>query len=43
VGKVLHAMIRNRDEEKVQYAFIKAADAVVMAAAELETMLAKVS
>jgi PiT family inorganic phosphate transporter len=43
VGKVFRAMIRNRDEEKVQNSFIKAADAVVMAAAELETMLSKVS
>jgi len=43
VGNVLRTMIRNRDEEKVQYAFIKAADAVVMAAAELETILAKIA
>ncbi|MFA6603948.1 MAG: DUF47 family protein [Patescibacteria group bacterium] len=43
VGNVLHAMVRNRDEEKVQYEFIKAAEAVVMASAELETMLAKIS
>jgi uncharacterized protein Yka (UPF0111/DUF47 family) len=43
VISVLNAIIKNRDEEKVQYAFIKAADAVVMATAELETMLAKVS
>jgi PiT family inorganic phosphate transporter len=43
VGGVLRTMIRNRDEEKVQYAFIKAADAVVMAAVELETILAKIA
>ncbi|MDD5251469.1 MAG: DUF47 family protein [Patescibacteria group bacterium] len=40
---VLRAMIRNRDEEKVQNSFLKAADAVVMSATELETMLAKIS
>jgi PiT family inorganic phosphate transporter len=43
MGNVLRTMIRNRDEEKVQNSFIKAADAVVMAAAELETILAKIS
>lgn len=43
MADVLRAMIRNRDEEKVQNSFIKAADAVVMAAAELETILAKIS
>lgn len=43
VGNVLRSIIRNRDEEKVQNAFIKAADAVVMATAELETILAKIS
>jgi len=43
VGNVLRTIIRNRDEEKVQNAFIKAADAVVMATAELETILAKIS
>lgn len=40
---VLRAMVRNRDEEKVQYEFIKAADAVVMATSELEIMLSKIS
>jgi PiT family inorganic phosphate transporter len=43
VGSVLLSIIKNRDEEKVQYEFIKAADAVVMATAELETMLAKIA
>jgi len=43
VRGVLRTMVRNRDEEKVQYEFIKAAEGVVMAAAELETMLAKIS
>lgn len=42
-GGVLRTIIRNRDEEKVQYEFIKAADGVVMATAELETMLAKIA
>lgn len=43
VGKVLRAMIRNRDEEKVQNEFIKAAEAVVAATVELETILAKIA
>jgi len=43
VGSVFRTMVRNRDEEKVQYEFIKAAEAVVMVATELETILAKIS
>lgn len=43
VGKAFRTMIGNRDEEKVQYEFIAAAEAVVMAAAELETILAKIA
>ncbi len=43
VRSVLSAMIRNRDEEKVQNEFIKAAEAVVMASVELETILAKIA
>lgn len=43
VRGVFRTMVMNRDEEKVQYEFIKAAEAVVMAAAELETILAKIA
>lgn len=43
VSRVLQTMIMNRNEERVQNSFIKAADAVVMATAELETVLAKIS
>ncbi len=43
IRTVLRVMIKNREEEKVQNEFIEAAAAVVMAAAELETILAKIA
>lgn len=43
VGDVLRTLVRYRNEDRVQQAFIKSGDAVVMSATVLEIMLAKIA